>query len=403
MLSKLHVFKILLFTLLLVQSALCFGDLKEIRKEPFKARIGNYSKYLKAPSIKSSKILKPARSNIISNKPTVNNKKYQRLKRSSLGAIQSLGLDYFRNLHETFLQNVQIFRFWIQFLKLRPDLGLKEFKIRTQQLRNTILQGTEASIQTRQQLIKISNFIKDLEHEVQNNSIQFIETPLYSKLVTSQARINFLIDSVGFYVDHLATLQTFQLKNLVEELDFVIEQIELINAEYWNKSFDSILLKEQPTLITKIKKLTRQKLNDFKQIKQNYIYAESQILVKRDEIKPKKLPASRDATREEEINFSNLQKNFIEKITEFTERESIQLQILKHKITQAKKWLTDYPTIGSQPLIPLANQLFKSNQNIQPNKHFNNFLKKPKTVSIERRSRTSSTIRSNRIDLPDWI
>ena len=219
-----------------------------------------------------------------------------------------MGLDYFRNLHETFLQNVQIFRFWIQFLKLRPDLGLKEFKIRTQQLRNTILQGTEASIQTRQQLIKISNFIKDLEYEVRNNSIQFIETPLYTKLVTSQARINFLIDSVGFYVDHLATLQTFQLKNLVEELDFVIEQIELINAESWNKSFDSILLKEQPTLITKIKKLTRQKLNDFKQIKQNYIYAESQILVKRDEIKPKKLPASRDATREEEINFSNLQK-----------------------------------------------------------------------------------------------
>ena len=145
-------------------------------------------------------------------------------------------------------------------LKLRPDLGLKEFKIRTQQLRNTILQGTEASIQTRQQLIKISNFIKDLEYEVRNNSIQFIETPLYTKLVTSQARINFLIDSVGFYVDHLATLQTFQLKNLVEELDFLIEQIELINAESWNKSFDSILLKEQPTLITKIKKANPTKI-----------------------------------------------------------------------------------------------------------------------------------------------
>ena len=111
-----------------------------------------------------------------------------------------------------------------------------------------------------------------------------------------------------FYVDHLATFTDIPIENLVEELDFVIEQIELINAESWNKSFDRDITERATNPNHQNQKLTRQKLNDFKQIKQNYIYAESQILVKRDEIKPKKLPASRDATREEEINFSNLQK-----------------------------------------------------------------------------------------------
>ena len=97
-----------------------------------------------------------------------------------------------------------------------------------------------------------------------------------------RARINFLIDTLGFYIDHVATLQTYQLKQLVKKLDSIIQQVELINSKHWEKSFESILLKEQAVLVTDIKNLTREKLKDFKQIKQNYIYAESQILVNRD-------------------------------------------------------------------------------------------------------------------------
>ena len=87
--------------------------------------------------------------------------------------------------------------------------------------------------------------MKKLTQEVQNNSIQFIETSYYSKLLTSQARINFLIDTLGFYIDHVATLQTYQLKQLVKKLDSIIQQVELINGKHWEKSFESILLKEQ--------------------------------------------------------------------------------------------------------------------------------------------------------------
>ena len=376
--------------------------MKEVRKEPFKDRISSYAKYLRTPSETS---LKPVRLNTKNSiQLTKKNTKDTQLKRSRLGAIQSLSLEYFRNLHETFLQNVQVFRYWIQFLKLRPKLGLKEFKIRTQQLRNSILQGTEASIQTRQQLIKVSNFMKELTQEVQNNSIQFIETSYYSKLLTSQARINFLIDTLGFYIDHVATLQTYQLKQLVKKLDSIIRQVELINGKHWEKSFESILLKEQAVLVTDIKNLTREKLKDFKQIKQNYIYAESQILVNRDEIKPKTLPYSRSATRAEVLNYRDLQKDFLVKITKFIDHQTIQFNILKHKLVQSKKWLINYPTKTTQPLIPLANQLFKSGQSVQSNTNFStNIPNKLKQFSNGNSNGEIETTNLSQTALPDWI
>lgn len=406
MLSKINLIKILFFSSFLVSSIFCFGDLKELQKEPFKKRIGNYSKYLRTPNPQSLKTLKQARSNSTPNTAIrAKNLKTNQFKRSTLGAMQTLSLDYFRNLHDTFLKNVQIFRFWIQFLKLRPELGLKEFKIRTQHLRNITLQGTETSIQIRQKLIDISKFMKELAAEVQDNSIQFIETSYYAKLLTSQARINFLVDTMGFYIDHLATLQTFQFSNLVSELELLIHSVESINSKHWEKSFESISLKDQAALITKIKNLTKQKLKSFKQIKQNYIYAESQILLDRDQIKTKALPTSRKATRAEVINYRNLQKSFQEKITNFLDRETIQLQILKHKSLQSKKWLSNYPNKNTQPTLPLANQLFKDNQNVDSSIEFNknNLANESDYSSNRTRENFRKTKKTTQITLPDWI
>ena len=404
--TKIHAISTLLYLSLLISSLHCFSNLKEIKKEPFNDRIGSYSKYLKTSVKKPSENLKSARiesqSKIQITKQTPTQ---TRLKRSKLGAIQSLSLEYFRNLHKTFMQNIKIFRFWIQFLKLRPELGLKEFKIRTQQLRNVILQGTEASIQTREQLIKVSDFMKDLSEEIQNNSIEFIETPYYSKLITSQSRVRFLTETLGFYVDHVATLQTYHLNNLVKELDSIIHQVESINGKHWEKSFESILLRDQAILITEIKKLTREKLKGFRQVKQNYIYAESQILINRDEIKPTTLPSSRIATRAEVFKYRNLQKSFLEKITKFVDEENIQFQILKHNSARSEKWLSDYPRKDTQPLIPLANQLFQNNNStLSVTKSKNNKLKNRSQVSTDKNHHgMHKSTNLGQMILPDWI
>ena len=60
MVTKIHVVHTLLFISLLTSSIQCFSDLKEVRKEPFKDRIGSYAKYLRTPSETS---LKPVRLN----------------------------------------------------------------------------------------------------------------------------------------------------------------------------------------------------------------------------------------------------------------------------------------------------------------------------------------------------
>ena len=406
MMSKKRFFKPLFFVSFFLVSHHCFSDLREIKKEPFKDRISTYAKYLRAAKTNSAKPLKQVRLNLNSiSQEKKNHSEHVQLKRSRLGGMQSLSLEYFRNLHDTFLQNVQIFRFWIQFLKLRPELGLKEFKIRTQQLRNAILQGSETSIQIRKQLVKVTHFMEDLSLDLQNNSIQFIETPYYSKLLTSQARVNFLMDTLGFYVDHVATLQTFQLNNLVKELDLIIQKVESINIKHWEKSYENISLKEQAVLITEIKNLTREKLKSFKQIKQNYVYAESQILVNRDQINSKKLPSSRKANRTEILNYQKLQKSFQDKIAKFVDQETIRFQILKHKSQQSKKWLINNPTKTVKPILPLANQLFKNSNN----KNFDTKLsntpssKNPQHPLKKNAQSPTKSVIQTKTSLPDWI
>ena len=157
--------------------------------------------------------------------------------------------------------------------------------------------------------------------------------------------------------------------------------------------------------ITEIKRLTRKKLKDFRQIKQNYTYAESQILVNRDEIKPKKLPSSRKASRTEVLSYQKIQKSFLEKITKFIDQETIQFQILRHKSAQSKKWLTNYPTKNTQPLIPLANQLFKNSLSDQPavKSGENNFANESEHVSSEIADSLNETIDLDKKELPDWI
>ncbi len=406
MMSKKRFFNSLLFVSLFLVAHHCFSDFKILKKEPFKDRMGSYSKYLRATKSSqpnSLKIVRPNFNNIPQEKG--NNRSSNRLRRSKLGAIQSLSLNYFRNLHSTFLNSVKIFRFWIQFLKLKPELGLKEFKIRTQQLRNAILQGSETSIQIRKQLINVNKFMEDLSQDLQNNSIQFIETPYYSKLLTSQARVNFLMNTLGFYVDHIATLQTFQLNNLVKELDSTIQRVESINTKHWEKSFKSILLKEQEVLITNIKNLTRDKLKSFKQIKQNYVYAESQILVNRDEIKSKKLPSSRKALHTEVLDYKKLQKSFQDKITKFIDQETIQFQILNHKSQQSKKWLIDNPSKAVYPLLPLANQLFNDNHNSNLNTKFSNIESSKKSMDFlnEKKQIQNNLFIQSENKFPDWI
>lgn len=335
---------------------------KQVAIPPLKDRFQNYTKYLRSGSIKHD-IRKPDHqfvpSRNTSNKSTIQDPR--RLKRSKLGRVKSLTLEYFQNLHEIFSENVLIFRFWMQFLSLRPELGLKEFKVRTQQLRNSVLQSLENSIKIRRRLISMSDFIKSLSSEIEANSIQFIETPLYSKLATSNARVNFLQQTLSFYVDHVATIQIFQFKNLVKELDKMISHTEKINAKNWDSSFKSILLKNQEQLINQIKELTQKQLASFKQIKQNYIYAETQILTGEDNFQAKHLPSRRQAQRSEQIAFRKLQNSFHNKIEKSIEEEAVQLSLLKHQITLQKKWLNNNPSKTGYPDIPLANIFFTGN------------------------------------------
>ena len=188
-------------------------------------------------------------------------------------------------------------------------------------------------------------------------------------------------------------------------MDLIIQKVESINIKHWEKSYENISLKEQAILITEIKNLTRQKLKSFKQIKQNYVYAESQILVNRDEINSKKVPSSRKARRTEILNYQKLQKSFQDKIAKFLDQETIRFQILKHKSQQSKKWLINNPTKTVQPILPLANQLFKNsnNKNLSiklSNTRSSKNSKQPLNKNVQ--SPTKSAIQT-KTSLPDWI
>lgn len=391
MLSKWFITSIVLLLNFCCISSYLAVEPKQIAIPPLKDRFQNYTKYLRSGTIKQDRRksdyqLTPPRK--ILSKDSI--QEPRRLKRSKLGRIKSLTLEYFQNLHEIFSENVLVFRFWMQFLRLRPELGLKEFKVRTQQLRNSLLQGLENSIKTRNRLISVNDFIKSLSSEIEAHSIQFIETPLYSKLATSNSRINFLQQSLSFYVDHVATVQIFQFENLVTELDALVTQTEKINAENWNSSFKSILLKNQEQLVNEIKELTQKQLASFKQIKQNYIYAETQILIDEDNFQPKNLPSKRQADRSEQIAFRKLQNAFHLKIEKSIENEAIQLSLLKHQIKLQKKWLNNNPSKTGYPDIPLANILFIGN----PDKSQLSPVMADTNASIEP---------SKKLTNPDWI
>jgi|GEM_PF-1429757 len=274
--------------------------------------------------------------------------------------MEEIKTSYFKKLFSVYQSTGITWSQFIQLLKSKNNLSLKEFKIRSQQLKLHLIKGKENVSGIKIQLQKVLKFHQEIHKTLQEETVSFMGSVYYSKLMRSLSLISFQKDLYHLLLNQVIDKELFTLNQSLGRVENWINESKTINQSNWDKSYHSIALKDSSTLTHQIKEDIESTLTDFQNLKKYFIYAETQLLSSYKEgFTP---PGTGSNTNLDFHRFSKIEERLQKRIREFLQQEKVDRAILSTRMKNSSK-----ATLPALNLPALSRHLFfKDKQKTQP-------------------------------------
>lgn len=274
--------------------------------------------------------------------------------------MEEIKTSYFKKLFSVYQSTGITWKQFIQLLKSKNNLSLKEFKIRSQQLKLHLIKGKENVSSIKIQLQKVLKFHQEIHQTLQEETVSFMGSVYYSKLMRSLSLISFQKDLYNLLLNQVIDKELFTLNQSLSRVENWINESKTINQSNWDKSYHSIPLKDSSALTHQIKEDIESTLADFQNLKKYFIYAETQLLSSYKEgFTP---PGTGSNTNLDYHRFSKIEEKLQNRIREFIQQEKLDRAILSTRMKNSRK-----ATLPALNLPALSRHLFfKGKQKTKP-------------------------------------
>ncbi len=260
--------------------------------------------------------------------------KPKEIKALKTSQISSLHKKYFELLFRNYEKQLQIGRFFGEYLRQAQQVSLTEVKIKSQKLQASFGGALEDLNLTSLHLERIQTQLKNSIRELQELCIASMETPLYSQFSNLKLELEFELNSYNFLLSEMVKLQSFHFGKMHQALQNVANVIDGRQAKLWHKSSAFQLLSEESEVVQALRQTNQAEAIGFRKIRESFVYMDAELLQRENKISQIRVPATRNAERAEivtgEKRLALLQKN----LSLFLESQLVELRILQGRIEQ---------------------------------------------------------------------
>jgi hypothetical protein len=292
--------------------------------------------------------------------------------------FSALNQEHMQLSFELMESNVELFRFFLEYLDSSAERPLPQVREKVIQLKHFVGSTIEQMTLLRQSSDRTGGLLEELLRQFSELSISTINTDYYNQFLTIKNKILFEKNTFHFYISELTKQQIDVFTRLLSRLEDIASLIADKEEENWTRSSKSLLLSTEPSIIAALKKNSRITSEEFSSLKQRYQYADTQISLERDRTTVSQFPVTRSLNHLEKRDLDQEYSRLKLIASNNVEQEKLQLSIVEANLSHLKQFQPP-----SLELSPLSRHLFF--------KH--TFLVPPEGI----KERTSV------VELPDWI
>ncbi|MBW7876893.1 MAG: hypothetical protein H3C47_13010 [Candidatus Cloacimonetes bacterium] len=184
---------------------------------------------------------------------------------------------YFQSLFSQYTQIRDFYRHFISFLKESPDLGVVDFRIRTQQFYSMLGSSLENLSLTRKHLEELEQILGTRLKSVEQLSMQYMDTSLSPSLTIAAQTIKSQLLGYHFLLKEILKRQIDVLMELQINLNSLQKQALLIEEKVWQTSKNRIPLKSDADIIKQIRKTVSEAASRLQEVRNAFTYAEASL------------------------------------------------------------------------------------------------------------------------------
>lgn len=295
-------------------------------------------------------------------------------------------------LFSIYEQNVEIMRFFQEFLKANPDISLEELRIKTQQLKFNLASYIEILSLIRSSIERNQLTLKETEQKVAQLSVQYMNRPHYSDFANAKQNLDFESRVFNFFLLEITDMNTAALLRMHQRVIEIIEKITTSEKINWSRSNRNLLLSQELDLVQMLRQNNNTSRTEFLNLRNYFRYTELEIVNAQDKIQSIKAPVARELSQAEAWDLDNTLTAINDNLIIFGEQELINQNIMRTRLEK----MIETPLNPQELLIgPLSRHLF-FNQSID-------YLETKTTESTTELEDNTSNALTLDIPLPDWI
>jgi hypothetical protein len=361
---------------------------RENKPGALEAKIGPYEKYFRNAEVSHN------------SKPVRNNETKSDTRRTALNinALNRINRNNYAMLFSVYEQNVEIMRFFMEFLKANPDISLEELRVKTQQLKFNIASCIEILSQIKTSVERNKSTLEETEQLAAQLTVKYMNKPHYSDFANARQKLDFENRVFNFFLAEITNMNTANLVRLHERIKAIIEKITETEQINWSRSNKNLLLSAEPVLVQMIRQNNNSAREEFLSLRNYFRYTELEIVAAQDKLQPIRPPVSQNLSQAEAWELEKAIEAFHEGLRAFCEQEFISQNIIRTRIEQ----IIENPLSPQELLIgPLSRHLF-FNQAIEYELK-NASENQPQIVEEKKNNERLDLFSADSPVLPEWI
>ncbi len=251
--------------------------------------------------------------------------------------IERLHEMYFQSLFSQYTQVRDFYRHFINFLKESPNLGVVDFRIRTQQFHSMLGSSLENLSLTRKHLKELEAILQSRLQSVEQITMRYMDTNLAPALTIAAQGIKNQLLGYHFLLQETTRRQLDVLVELQSNLQALQNQALSIEQAAWQTSKNRIPLQSDPEILRQIRQTMSQAASRLQEVRNAFTYAEASITAQASR-RPPLIPAgskSMDNIRIKEANQIIGQE--VNQLKQGLESQALSLKVVQNLTAQASE------------------------------------------------------------------